>query len=125
MSVLSDLGGPRQTAAPVAVPGLRGWTILPADEHARTAHDALRTEVFVHRQGLFERHDRDDVDDDPRTIVLVALTPDGDRRLLLDDASPQSLARFRRAMADGAVTTELMMATSLPSLTFMVGRSAI
>lgn len=78
MSVLSDLGGPRQTAAPVAVPGLRGWTILPADEHARTAHDALRTEVFVHRQGLFERHDRDDVDDDPRTIVLVALTPDGE-----------------------------------------------
>ncbi|MBL8383549.1 MAG: SMP-30/gluconolactonase/LRE family protein [Burkholderiales bacterium] len=42
---------------------------------------------------------------------LIALTPDGDRRLLLDDASPQSLARFRRAMADGAVTTELMMAT--------------
>ncbi len=81
MSVLSDLGGPISTAVPAtARPSAdrHGWTILVADDAARAAHDALRTEVFVHQQGLFARHDRDEVDDDPRTTVLVARTPEGD-----------------------------------------------
>ncbi len=43
-----------------------------ADPAARAAYYALRTKVFVHRQGLFTGHDRDDRDDDPRTVVLVA-----------------------------------------------------
>ena len=42
------------------------------------AYRRLRREVFVREQGLFEGHDRDDVDDDPRTVVLVARTTDGD-----------------------------------------------
>jgi putative N-acetyltransferase (TIGR04045 family) len=37
----------------------------------------LRREVFVHEQGLFEGHDLDDRDGDPRTIVLVARDRDG------------------------------------------------
>lgn len=37
----------------------------------------LRREVFVHEQGLFEDHDVDERDDDPRTIVLVARDRDG------------------------------------------------
>lgn len=32
----------------------------------------LRQDVFVHEQGLFEGHDLDDRDTDPRTLVLVA-----------------------------------------------------
>ncbi|MCW2494544.1 MSMEG_0567/sll0787 family protein [Jatrophihabitans sp.] len=38
---------------------------------------ALRREVFVAEQGLFARDDTDRVDDDPRTIVLVARASDG------------------------------------------------
>jgi putative N-acetyltransferase (TIGR04045 family) len=41
----------------------------PADLHA---YRRLRREVFVHEQSLFECHDLDDRDDDPRTVVLVA-----------------------------------------------------
>jgi sugar lactone lactonase YvrE len=42
---------------------------------------------------------------------LIALTPEGDKRLLLDDSSPASLKVFQDAMAAGTVTTELMTAT--------------
>lgn len=41
------------------------------------AYRALRREVFVSEQGIFARDDADRLDDDPRTIVLVARTPDG------------------------------------------------
>ena len=45
------------------------------------------------------------------TDQLIALTPEGEQRLLLDDSDAQSLATFRAAMAAGQVTPELMMAT--------------
>jgi putative N-acetyltransferase (TIGR04045 family) len=41
------------------------------------AYRALRRAVFVHEQGLYERHDLDDRDDDPRTLVLLARDRDG------------------------------------------------
>jgi len=41
------------------------------------AYRALRREVFVHEQSLYDRHDLDDRDDDPRTLVLVARDRDG------------------------------------------------
>jgi putative N-acetyltransferase (TIGR04045 family) len=46
-------------------------------EQAQDASDLavyrrLRREVFVHEQGLFVGHDRDDRDEDPRTIALIA-----------------------------------------------------
>ena len=42
---------------------------------------------------------------------LIALTPDGEQRLLLDDSDPATLEVFRDAMAKQAVTTGLMTAT--------------
>jgi len=46
--------------------------IEPADAAGTLAYRRLRHEVFVGEQGLFDGHDRDDRDDDPRTAVLVA-----------------------------------------------------
>ena len=43
------------------------------------AYQRLRNRVFVDEQGLFTGHDHDDRDDDPRTLVLVARDPAGDR----------------------------------------------
>ena len=42
---------------------------------------------------------------------LIALTPDGEQRLLLDDSDPATLEVFRDAMEKQAVTTGLMTAT--------------
>lgn len=41
------------------------------------AYQDLRRAVFVHEQGLFTGHDRDDHDDDPRLVVLAAHGVDG------------------------------------------------
>jgi putative N-acetyltransferase (TIGR04045 family) len=43
-----------------------------ADDAALAGYRRLRHEVFVQEQQLFAGHDRDDRDDDPRTVVLVA-----------------------------------------------------
>jgi putative N-acetyltransferase (TIGR04045 family) len=53
------------------------YLIEPADGPALAAYRKLRTRTFVAEQGLFDRSDRDDRDDDPRTVVLVARVPDG------------------------------------------------
>jgi sugar lactone lactonase YvrE len=42
---------------------------------------------------------------------LIALTPQGERRLLLDDSTPQTLQAFQGAMNSQRMTSELMMAT--------------
>nr|MCW2729099.1 synthase [Aeromicrobium sp.] len=55
-------------------------TVLVSPASTRAELDdyrALRRDVFVAEQGIFDRDDADRVDDDPRTIVLVARTPDG------------------------------------------------
>jgi putative N-acetyltransferase (TIGR04045 family) len=41
------------------------------------AYRRLRRDTFVAEQGLFVGSDHDDVDDDPRTVVLVARSADG------------------------------------------------
>ncbi|GAA2078760.1 GNAT family N-acetyltransferase [Aeromicrobium halocynthiae] len=41
------------------------------------AYRALRREVFVAEQGLFAADDADRIDDDPRTVVLIARAGDG------------------------------------------------
>ncbi len=46
--------------------------VEPADRRDIDVHRALRRTVFVEQQGLFEGTDRDDTDDDPETVVLVA-----------------------------------------------------
>ncbi len=52
--------------------------IEPADDPGPlAAYRRLRTRVFVAEQGLFGHSDRDDRDDDPRTVVLVARAAGG------------------------------------------------
>ncbi|GLZ00419.1 MSMEG_0567/sll0787 family protein [Actinoplanes sp. NBRC 103695] len=60
------------------VPALLGpaFTVLPTED--RTDYHALRRKVFVEEQGLFDGHDLDDRDDDPRTVVLVARSARGE-----------------------------------------------
>ncbi|MFI7037339.1 MSMEG_0567/sll0787 family protein [Microbispora rosea] len=43
-----------------------------ADATTLRAYRRLRHDAFVREQGLFEKHDLDDRDDDPRTVTLVA-----------------------------------------------------
>ncbi len=70
--MLSILEGvPAATSARAAV------TVGPADGADLAAYRALRREVFVAEQGLFTGSDHDDLDDDPRAVVLVARVPDG------------------------------------------------
>lgn len=71
-SVLWDLGGPRPA---VVESGLR---VEQGDADAVAAHQVLRQRVFVEEQGLFAGSDRDDLDDHPATVVLVARAPGGD-----------------------------------------------
>ncbi|MBC2638161.1 GNAT family N-acetyltransferase [Rhodococcus wratislaviensis] len=75
------------TAGPVDLEVLTGpapsvtrasFLVQVADSAAALAtYHGLRRETFVAEQGLFAGHDRDDVDDDPRTVVLVATGNDG------------------------------------------------
>ncbi|HEX3825881.1 MAG TPA: MSMEG_0567/sll0787 family protein [Sporichthyaceae bacterium] len=68
------IAGPRALRA---VPHPARW-VEPADGPTTlAAYRALRREVFVAAQGLFDRDDADEVDSDPRTIVLVARAGDG------------------------------------------------
>jgi putative N-acetyltransferase (TIGR04045 family) len=70
---LSILSGTRAHAAPAVE-----FLIHPADDAAEVAaYRRLRRESFVVEQRLFAQSDADDVDDDPRTVVLVATAPDG------------------------------------------------
>ena len=45
---------------------------------ATAAHRALRRHAFVDEQALFDRSDLDDLDADPRALVLLARGPDGE-----------------------------------------------
>jgi len=55
------------------------FRVEPAeDAAAHAAYRRLRREVFVREQGLYQGHDLDDRDDDPRTVVLVARDRDGE-----------------------------------------------
>ena len=60
------------------VPALLGpeLVIEPADD--LRGYHTLRRRAFVDQQGLFERSDLDDRDDDPRTVVLLARSSRGD-----------------------------------------------
>ncbi|MFE9322273.1 MSMEG_0567/sll0787 family protein [Nocardia sp. NPDC052278] len=54
-----------------------GFLIRTADGIQLAAYRALRRENFVVEQGLFYGSDTDDLDDDPRTVILVAVASDG------------------------------------------------
>jgi putative N-acetyltransferase (TIGR04045 family) len=81
-SVLDDivLAGPSPTS-----PARADFSIAVADGPADlAAYGRLRRDVFVAEQGLFAGSDRDDHDDDPRTVVLLARAdgPGGDGAVL-------------------------------------------
>lgn len=64
---------------PRTAPSLDAFVVVRADGPADlAAYRALRREVFVREQGLFSGSDADDVDDDPRTVVLLARAVDGE-----------------------------------------------
>lgn len=70
------LGVPPQLTGP-AGPVCTIQPAAPGDpEH--TAYRAIRHAVFVEEHGLFSGHDLDDIDEDPRTVVLVARTAAGE-----------------------------------------------
>ncbi|RJS45712.1 MSMEG_0567/sll0787 family protein [Nocardioides cavernaquae] len=53
------------------------FLVVRADAAERGAYLRLREDVFIREQALFSGSDRDHHDEDLRTIVLVARTPDG------------------------------------------------
>lgn len=50
------------------------FTVVIADETQKQQYRSLRQEVFVGEQAIFAESDRDELDDDTRTVVLVAVT---------------------------------------------------
>jgi len=74
------VGNPRgRGSAHRTSPPSQPYAVGPAESLADlTAYRRLRREVFVAEQGMFARSDADDVDDDPRTVVLVARGVGGD-----------------------------------------------
>jgi putative N-acetyltransferase (TIGR04045 family) len=66
------LMGPRVVAPPAAE-----FLVGVADRAEVDAYRQLRRDAFVGEQGLFEGTDRDELDDDPRTVVLVARASGG------------------------------------------------
>ncbi|MEV6544003.1 MSMEG_0567/sll0787 family protein [Streptomyces sp. NPDC051665] len=85
---LDGSAAPLVTDGPVDILALLGdrstlarrpaFHIEQASEKAElAAYRRLRTETFVHEQGLFTGDDLDDRDTDARTVALVARAPDG------------------------------------------------
>lgn len=72
MSELSILAGTR-----VQPHVARDYLIRQASSPELEAYRRLRHAEFVRQQGVFTHSDADDVDDDPRAVVLVAISPDG------------------------------------------------
>lgn len=71
----SDLAGLSGTL-PTAVDSQ--FLIQPCSGTAQLAsYRRLRRDIFVAEQGLFAASDHDDVDDDPRAVVLIASATDG------------------------------------------------
>lgn len=97
----TDLGGVLLGA--VSAPAraeVPSWSVEVADAAGVAAHRALRREVFVAEQGLFGAGaaETDDVDDDPRTVVLVA------REVASDGAPGRVLGGVRLAPAGQHLT---------------------
>ncbi len=61
-----------------APPRRPAFTVRVAEPGEYAGYHALRRAVFVDEQGLFPRDDRDDRDDDPRLVVLLAHGSGGD-----------------------------------------------
>lgn len=60
---------------PVRVARQPAYLVEEADRDGAAAYCALRHDVFVGEQQLFSDNDHDLIDDDPRTVVLIARDP--------------------------------------------------
>lgn len=77
---MSDPGAPARFDVPVLTGSAgRGapWAVRRPEGTELAAYRRLRREAFVDEQHLFTGSDADDVDDDPRTVVLVAVEQGG------------------------------------------------
>jgi putative N-acetyltransferase (TIGR04045 family) len=70
--------GVRRAAEVYALLGDPPPAFLIEETDAVDAYHELRRQVFVDQQGLFEKSDRDERDDDPRTVVLIARSTEGE-----------------------------------------------
>jgi putative N-acetyltransferase (TIGR04045 family) len=91
------------TGATQAPPHPAKFHITPVSDAAGlSAYRQLRHDVFVTEQGLFAGTDRDDHDDDPRTVILIARGT-GDR----DAGEVLGGVRLHPATADGLSAPDL------------------
>lgn len=74
---VSVLTGPLRTG-PVDRRGDATYVVVEAGPRELDGYRRLRHDVFVAEQRLFAGSDADPVDDDPRTVVLVAVTGEGE-----------------------------------------------
>ncbi|WP_410791063.1 MSMEG_0567/sll0787 family protein [Kribbella sp. C-35] len=70
--------GVRRAAEVYALLGDPPPAFLIEEADTFDAYHELRRQVFVEKQGLFAKSDRDERDDDPRTVVLVARNAHGE-----------------------------------------------
>ncbi len=68
-SFLAALGGPRGSTSN---PRTAGFIVEEADAHGAVQYGRIRHQHFVDAQGLFAKNDRDEIDANPNTILLVA-----------------------------------------------------
>jgi putative N-acetyltransferase (TIGR04045 family) len=98
-SVLDDV----ILAGATRVPAPEKFQITPVRNAAGlSAYRRLRHDVFVTEQGLFTDTDRDDYDDDPRTVVLLACRTGGP-----DDGEVLGGVRLHPMTGDGLSATDL------------------
>jgi putative N-acetyltransferase (TIGR04045 family) len=100
---------PPRRFAPASAP-----LVVDATAAQRAVYLGLRHAAFVDAQGLFARHDEDAADLDPRTIVLVALSPAGDVlggvRLHPEDAALGWWRGSRLVATGGRIGAQLVQA---------------
>ena len=73
-----ELLGPVSSPEPLLAGRVKPALLIGVAEGRDLAqYRRLRRACFVEEQGLFATDDRDDIDDDPRTVVLAARGPDG------------------------------------------------
>jgi putative N-acetyltransferase (TIGR04045 family) len=70
-AVISPFSTPAE--ADSVAEGLEASCLVAATEEERSIHHAIRRAVFVEEQAFFSESDRDDRDDDPATVKVLAL----------------------------------------------------
>jgi hypothetical protein len=111
LDIVQSLGGPPARQEVATEP----WLIVDAgaDTGRLSAYRRLRHREFVQLQGLFPADDGDDVDVDPATKVLVALSADDVGVGTLRGRRPRRAARDRPDRHPGARSCRRLRTRSL------------